>query len=321
MNRPLLIRRSCLAVPGSDPHMLAKATSLPADEVLIDLEDSVAPDAKTDATRQGVIEALRDPSWLAPTRAVRVNDVSTQWCFRDVIAIVTGAREAVHAIVIPKVTGPDQVAFVHHLLEGLEADLGLSTRIGLEVQIENGMGAERLPAIADASDRIEALIFGPGDYAASLGIPALSVGAIDPDYPGDQWHYVLSRLVVTASARGLQAIDGPYGAIRDLDGYRETARRSRALGCDGKWALHPDQIPVANEVYSPTQAQFERASAILAAYRQATDVDRRGAIFWDGEMIDEASRKLAENVVSRGTAAGLSLGGPSGHAAAEGPSR
>jgi citrate lyase subunit beta/citryl-CoA lyase len=285
--------------------MLAKAASLPADMVFIDLEDSVAPTEKTDETRERVVRALMDQSWVAPTKAVRVNDVTTPWCYRDIIAIVSGARDALDCIVVPKVTGPDQVAFVHHLLLGLETELGLTTRIGLEVQIEDPLGAERLPAIADASDRIESLIFGPGDFAASLGIPALSVGAIDPEYPADQWHYILSRLVITARARGMQAIDGPYAAIRDLDGFRETARRSRALGCDGKWVLHPDQIPVANEVYSPSRAQYEQAEAMLAAYRTATQVDRRGAVLWQGEMIDEASRKMAESVAERGRAAGL----------------
>ena len=300
--------------------MLAKAAGLPADMVILDLEDSVVPADKTDQTREAVVAALRDQAWLAPTRAVRVNDVTTAWCFRDIISIVSGAGDAVNTIVLPKVTGPDQVAFVDHLLNGLEMELGLENRIGLEVLIENGLGAERLPAIADASDRIEALIFGPGDYAASLGIPSLSVGAIDPDYPGDQWHYVLSRLVVTARARGQQAIDGPFAAIGDLDGFRHTALRSRALGCDGKWVLHPDQLPLANELYSPTQAQYDRAEAMLAAVDLASQRDRRGAILWQGEMVDEASRKMAEGIVSRGRSAGLTRGREGGDTSKDGQS-
>ena len=285
--------------------MLAKAATLPADMVFCDLEDAVAPLEKNDETRARVVAALTAGPWLAPTRAVRVNDVSTPWCFRDIVAIVSGAGEQLDCIVLPKVTGADQVAFAHHLLSQLELELGLTRRIGLEVQIEDARGAERIAEIADASDRIETIIFGPGDYAASLGIPSISVGEIDPVYPADQWHYVLCRIVIAARARGLQAIDGPYAAIRDLAGFRETATRSRSLGCDGKWVLHPDQIAIANEVYAPSVEAFARASALLEAYRKATSDDRRGAVMWEGEMIDEASRKMVESVVARGEAAGL----------------
>ena len=302
------LRRSCLAVPGSSEKMLAKAATLPADMVFCDLEDAVAPLEKNDATRAKVVAALTSQPWHAATRVVRVNDVSTPWCFRDIVAIVAGAGEALDCIMLPKVTDADQVGFAHHLLTQLELELGLTRRIGLEVQIEDARGAERIAEIADASDRIETLIFGPGDYAAALGIPSISVGEIDPDYPADQWHYILCRIVIAARARGLQAIDGPYSAIRDLDGYRETATRSRSLGCDGKWVLHPDQIAIANEVYAPSAEAFERASALLDAYRRATGEERRGAVVWEGEMIDEASRKMAEAVVARGEAAGLTRG-------------
>jgi citrate lyase subunit beta/citryl-CoA lyase len=207
---------------------------------------------------------------------------------------------------VPKVQGPDQVAFVHHLLSQLEAELGMQKRIGLEIQIESARGAENLPAIADASDRIETIIFGPGDYAADLGIPQLSVGGIDELYPGDQWHFILSRIVITARARGLQAIDGPYSAIPDVEGFRTVAERSARLGCDGKWALHPTQIEILNEVYRPSQAHYDRAVELLEAYRLATtEGERRGAVMWKGEMIDEASRKMAEQVAARGRAAGM----------------
>jgi citrate lyase subunit beta/citryl-CoA lyase len=300
------LRRSCLAVPGSSPKMVAKAATLPADMVFIDLEDAVAPLEKNDATRQNVVDALTGHEWTAPTRVVRVNGIDTTWCFRDILYVVSGAQDALDCIMLPKVQGPDHVAFAHHLLTQLEAELGMSKRIGLEVQIESARGAENLPAIADASDRIETIIFGPGDYAADLGIPQLSVGAIDDVYPGDQWHSVLSRIVITARARGLQAIDGPYSAIQDLDGFRTVAERSVRLGCDGKWALHPTQIDVLNEIYRPSQAHFDRAEALLSAYRQATEGDRRGAVMWEGEMIDEASRKMAEQVAARGRAAGMS---------------
>jgi citrate lyase subunit beta/citryl-CoA lyase len=299
------LRRSCLAVPGSSPKMLAKAATLPADMVFLDLEDAVAPLEKNDATRQNVVDALTGQEWTAPTRVVRINDVATTWCFRDILYVVSGAQDSLDCLMVPKVQGPDQVAFVHHLLNQLESELGMTRRIGLEVQIESARGAENLPAIADASDRIETIIFGPGDYAADLGIPQLSVGAVDDVYPGDQWHSILSRIVITARARGLQAIDGPYAAIRDLDGFRTVAERSARLGCDGKWALHPEQIAILNEVYSPSQAQYDRAEALLDAYRQATEGDRRGAVMWEGEMIDEASRKMAEQIAARGRAAGL----------------
>lgn len=299
------LRRSCLAVPGSSEKMLAKAATLPADMVFCDLEDAVAPLEKNDATRALVVAALTSQPWLAKTKVVRVNDVSTPWCFRDIVAIVSGAGADLDCIMLPKVTGPDHVSFAHHLLTQLELELGLSRRIGLEVQIEDARGAERIAEIADASDRIETIIFGPGDYAAALGIPSIAVGEIDPAYPADQWHYILCRIVIAARARGLQAIDGPYAAIRDLDGFREIASRSRSLGCDGKWVLHPDQIAIANEVYAPSAEAFERASALLEAYRKATGEDRRGAVMWEGAMIDEASRKMAESVVARGLAAGL----------------
>jgi citrate lyase subunit beta/citryl-CoA lyase len=302
------LRRSCLAVPGSSPKMLAKAAALPADMVFLDLEDAVAPLEKNDATRQNVVDALTGLQWTAPTRVVRVNGVDTRWCFRDILSIVQGARDSLHCIMLPKVQGPGHVAFAHHLLTQLEAELGMHSRIGLEIQIESARGAENLPAIADASDRIETIIFGPGDYAADLGIPQLSVGGVDELYPGDQWHHILSRIVITARARGLQAIDGPYAAIRDLDGFRTVAERSARLGCDGKWALHPDQIEILNEVYRPTQTQYDRAEALLDAYRQATEGDRRGAVMWEGEMIDEASRKMAEQVAARGRAAGMAGG-------------
>jgi citrate lyase subunit beta/citryl-CoA lyase len=178
-------------------------------------------------------------------------------------------------------------------------------RIGLELQIETGHGAVKMDEIASASPRAETLIFGPGDYAANLGVPQLTVGQIETAYPGDQWHYINARIVNTARAYGLQAIDGPFAAIRDLDGLREVATRSRLLGMDGKWALHPDQITIANEVYSPAQKQFDLAVAILDAYRVATDEEGRGAVMFNGEMIDEASRKMALQVEAAGRAAGM----------------
>ncbi len=285
--------------------MLAKAAGLPADQVFLDLEDSVAPGEKGDETRENVVRALLDGNWRAPTLVVRVNSVDTPHCFRDIVYVVERAGRRLDCVMLPKVEDETHVHFVAHLLGQLEHSLELGRRIGIEAQVETARGAVNVERIARASDRLETLIFGPGDFAASIGVPQLTVGLIEPEYPGDQWHYVLSRIVTAARAFGLQAIDGPYAAIRDLDGFRESARRSKLLGFDGKWALHPDQIEPCNETYTPAQEQYDRAERILDAYRRSTEVDRVGAVMFEGEMIDEASRKLAEAFAARGRAAGL----------------
>ena len=299
------LRRSCLAVPGSSEKMLAKAATLPADQVFLDLEDAVAPLEKTDATRQKIVDALNEQKWLATTKVVRVNDVGTRWCFRDIVYVVERAGAALDCIMLPKAESAGDVQFVDRLLSQLEAELGLTRRIGLEVQIESPLGLVNIEQIAQASSRIETLIFGPGDFAATVGMPQLSVGASEPEYGGDQWHYVLWRILTTARAFGLQAIDGPYAQIRDPDGFRTVARRSQLLGFDGKWALHPDQIASCNEIYAPTPAEYERAVRILDAYEAATGGDRLGAVMFEGEMIDEASRKMALQVAARGRASRL----------------
>jgi citrate lyase subunit beta/citryl-CoA lyase len=304
-SEPTRLRRSCLAVPGSSEKMLAKAAGLPCDQVFCDLEDAVAPDLKNDETRAAVVRALREQDWVARTRVVRINAVGTPWCLDDLLGVVAGAREALHCLMVPKVESAAQVHFVSQVLDQLELSHAIERRIGLEIQIESPLGLVEIERIALASPRIETLIFGPGDYAASVGVPQLTVGAIEPEYPGDQWHYVLSRIVTTAHAFGLQAIDGPYAAIRDPQGFREVARRSRLLGFDGKWALHPDQIELCNELYTPSVVQFERAERILGAYAAATEGDKLGAVMFEGEMIDEASRKMAVAVSARGRAGGL----------------
>jgi citrate lyase subunit beta/citryl-CoA lyase len=290
--------------------MLAKAAGLAADQVFLDLEDAVAPSLKNDETRAAIVAALTQQSWAAGTRAVRVNAVGTPWCLDDIVGVVAGAGNALHCVMLPKVESAAQVHFAAQLLQQLELKHGLERPIGLEIQIESPRGLVEIERIAAASERIETLIFGPGDYAAAVGVPQLSVGMIEPDYPGDQWHYVLSRIVTTARAFGLQAIDGPYSAIRDLDGYRDVARRSRLLGFDGKWALHPDQIAVCNEMYRPGEEEFERALRILDAYAIATETDGLGAAMFEGEMIDEASRKMAVAIAERGRAAGMVASSP-----------
>ena len=285
--------------------MLAKAATLQADEVFLDLEDAVAPDLKTNDTRALVVAALIG-EWRAPTRVVRVNAVGSQWCLDDLLFVIGGAKNALHCVMVPKVESAAEVHFVSGVIDHLERTHDIDEPIGIEVQIESPLGLVEIERIATASSRVETLIFGPGDYAAAAGMPQLSVGAVADSYPGDHWHYVLSRIVTTARAFNLQAIDGPYAAIRDLEGFRTVAERSRFLGFDGKWALHPDQIDVCNAMYAPSLGEFERATRILAAYSSATSTSGRGAVVLDDEMIDEASRKMAESIVSRGHAVGMS---------------
>jgi citrate lyase subunit beta/citryl-CoA lyase len=303
VGRVMRLRRSCLAVPGSSARMLAKAATLQADEVFLDLEDAVAQAAKTDATRELVVRALVDQTWLARTLAVRVNAVGSPYFLDDVLYIVEHAGVELDTLILPKIESAAQIHFAAQLLDHLEMRYKLGARIGLEVQIESPRGLLRLEEIATASDRIEALIFGPGDYAAAVGMPQLTVGAVEKDYPGDHWHYVLSQLLTVARAYGLQAIDGPYAAIRDASGFREVASRSALLGFDGKWAIHPDQVVLCNDMFSPTQGQIDRAEEILALYARATSIEQTGAALLGAEMVDEASRKMAEVTVLRGRAA------------------
>jgi citrate lyase subunit beta / citryl-CoA lyase len=297
-------RRSCLSVPGSSPKMLAKGPGLPADEVFMDLEDSVAPGAKEEA-RANIVQALKEGDWSGKTVVVRVNGVPTKWCYRDVIEVVEGAGEHIDCLMIPKVEYATDVTFVDDLLRMVEDTIGLEKRIALELQIETATGLTNIDEIAQVSDRAETLIFGPADMSASLGLPTVTAGLPMPGYPGDHWHHVLMTILIAARNAGLQAIDGPYLVIKDLDGFREIALRARALGYDGKWALHPGQIDVLNEVFTPTQDEFDKAEAILEAYADATDVQLTGAVMFGTEMIDEASRKMAEQLAMRGRAAGM----------------
>ena len=299
-------RRSCLSVPGSSPKMLSKGPTLPADEVFMDLEDSVAPLAKEEA-RGNVIDALKNNDWGEKTVVVRINSIDTQWAADDLKTIVENAGTYLDCIMIPKVQHAHEVMFVDHMLRMIETNVGLEKRIGLEVQIETATGLKNIYEIAHASDRMETLIFGPADMSASLGLPTVTAGLPMPGYPGDHFHWVLETILVAARDAGLQAIDGPYLLIKDTDGYRDMAMRARALGYDGKWALHPGQIGVANEVFTPTQEVYDKAEALLEAYKHATEVDRRGAVMFGKEMIDEASRKMAVQFAERGRAAGLTV--------------
>ena len=298
-------RRSCLSVPGSSPKMLGKAPGLPADQVFMDLEDSVAPLAKADA-RGNVIDALKNGDWTGKTVVVRINSIDTQWAADDLTTVVEGAGQYIDCIMVPKVQHAHEVMFVDHMLRMIEIKTGLEKRIGIEAQIETATGLKNVHEIAHASDRTETLILGPADMSASLGLPTVTAGLPMPGYPGDHWHYVLERILVAARDAGLQVIDGPYLLIKDLDGFREMAMRARALGYDGKWALHPGQIDVLNEVFTPTQDEYDKAEALLEAYKHATDVEQRGAVMFGNEMIDEASRKMAVQFAERGRAAGMS---------------
>jgi citrate lyase subunit beta / citryl-CoA lyase len=298
-------RRTCLAVPGSSPRFVARAQELAVDEVFLDLEDAVAPAQKADA-RAAVVTALRTGDWGARIRAVRVNDVTTGWAYRDVIDVVEQAGEFLDVVVLPKVTGPADVRWLDLLLGQIEQAMGYPAgRIGIEAQIEDASGLAEVDQIAAASPRLEALVFGPADFMASLGMRSLEIGQQPTGYlGGDAFHYPHLRILVAARARGLQAIDGPYAAIRDGEGLRRNAASVAALGYDGKWVLHPGQVDIVNGEFSPGQAEYDRAELILAAYAHHT-AQGRGAATLDGEMIDEASRKLALVAAARGRAAGL----------------
>jgi citrate lyase subunit beta / citryl-CoA lyase len=298
-------RRSCLAVPGSSQRFLDKARGLNADQVILDLEDSVASDAKDEARGQ-VTAALKAGGWDGKVTTVRVNGAVTQWAYRDVTGVVEQAGQHLDAIVLPKVTGPDQIVWLDVLLGQVEQATGLEAgQIGIEAQIEDARGLAAADTIAGASPRLETLIFGPADFMASVGMRSLQIGVPPPGYPGDAFHYPLLRILVAARAHGLQAIDGPYAIVGDEDGLRQSAAGSAALGYDGKWVIHPGQIGIVNAAFSPDQASYDRAELILEAYGYYTSVQRRGAAMLDGEMIDEASRKLALVAAARGRAAGL----------------
>ena len=286
--------------------MLSKAPGLPSDQIFMDLEDSVAPLAKEEA-RGNVIDALKNNDWGDKTVVVRINSIDTQWAADDLKTVVEAAGQHLDCVMIPKVQYAHEVMFVDHMLRMIEINTGLDKRIGLEVQIETATGLTNIDEIARASDRTECLILGPADMSASLGLPTVTAGLPMPGYPGDHWHYVLERILIAARDNGLQVIDGPYLLIKDLDGFREMAMRARALGYDGKWALHPGQIDVLNEVFTPTQEEYDKAEALLEAYKHATEVERRGAVMFGNEMIDEASRKMAIQFAERGRAAGMSV--------------
>lgn len=292
------LQRSELAVPGSNPAMFEKALKSAADVVFLDLEDAVAPNDKEQA-RKNVIQALNDLDWrgAGKTVCVRLNGIDTHYFYRDVVDVIEQAGHRLDTVLIPKVGVPADVYLTDALLAQIEYAKKIPHRIGIDVLIETAIGMANVEAIATSSKRLEAMHFGVADYAASCRARTVSIGGLNPDYPGDQWHFALSRMVVACRAYGLRAIDGPFGDFNDPEGFRLAARRGAALGIEGKWAIHPLQVALANEVFTPPPAEVDRARRILIALDEAAAAGR-GAAQLDGKMIDAASARMALNIVN-----------------------
>ena len=288
--------------------MIDKARGLAVDQFFLDLEDAVAPLAKAEA-RDRIVGALNEGGWDGKTRSVRVNALDTEWTYRDVMTVVEGAGAELDTIILPKVSTADHVRWLDLTLSQIERAMGLELgRIGIEPQIEDARGLVEIDAIATASPRVEALIYGPADFMASINMRSLVVGHQPPGYDvGDAYHYTLFRILTAARAADVQAIDGPYLQIKDVDGLREVGGRSAALGFDGKWVLHPAQVDAINELFSPRQEDYDHAENILDAYEWHTSAagGKRGAAMLGDEMIDEASRKMALVIAGKGRAAGM----------------
>ncbi len=311
-NAPPRLNRSELAVPGSNPKLFEKAAASAADVVFLDLEDAVAPDDKEQA-RKNVIEAINDVDWGAKVLSLRINGLDTHYMYRDVVDVLEQTGDRLDLIMIPKVGTAADVYALDMLVTQIEDAKGRKKRIGFELIIETALGMANIDAIAGASKRNESLHFGVADYAASTKAKTTNIGGPNPDYVvltdpdekgerhehwGDMWHYAIARLVVAARANGLRPIDGPFGDFSDADGFRAQAKRAAVLGCEGKWAIHPSQIGLANEVFSPSEEEVEKARRILAAMEQATR-EGKGAVALDGRLIDIASIKQAEVMVKK----------------------
>ncbi|MDB2224481.1 CoA ester lyase [Halorubrum ezzemoulense] len=297
------LRRTQLATPASDEKMMHSAADSDADEVFLDLEDSVAPNAKPDA-REPLIEAAREEDWSDKVLSFRMNGIDTEWWYDDVITVVGAAGESIDDIIIPKVKSASDIHTVENLLRQVEVNNGLEVgAIGLEPQIEDGEGIHNVHDIAHASDRLSSIIFGPGDYSAAMGTPGLDIGQF-PEYPGHYWHHALSECNSAAKSAGLPCLDGPYADIEDADGFRQSAERANMIGCDGKWAIHPSQIEIGNDVFAPDPETAERAKRIVDAYAEAME-EGKGAVSVDGQMVDEATNKMAQDIVETAEAAGI----------------
>ncbi|WP_022728747.1 HpcH/HpaI aldolase/citrate lyase family protein [Fodinicurvata sediminis] len=309
---PARLNRSELAVPGSNYRFLEKAADAPADVIFLDLEDAVAPDDKEQA-RKNIIKALQDLDWGKKTLSVRINGLDTHYMYRDVVDIIEQAGERLDLMMIPKVGTAADIYAVDMLVTQCEQAVGRKKRIGFEMIIETAQGMANVDAIAGASKRNESLHFGVADYAASTRAMTTNIGGPNPNYGvltdddgsgnrdfhwGDMWHYAIARMVVAARANGLRPVDGPFGDIEDKEGYKAQALRAAVLGCEGKWAIHPSQLELANELFAPSEKDVERANKILAAMEQAQK-EGRGAVTLDGRLIDIASIKQAEVLVNK----------------------
>lgn len=300
------LRRSVLSVPASSEKMIVKAVSLPTDEIMLDLEDGVAFEEKERA-RSRVIGALRDHDWGGRTRAYRINGLDTEFAYRDIIDVVEHVGQNIDVIVIPKVERAAEVQFVDLLLGQIELRLGLDRAIGLEASIETALGMLNVKEIAFASCRLETLVFGIADYGASVGMPSSGIsghGDAEEHYPGHRWHFPMSRMAMAAKAAGLEAIDAPYGDFRDQTGLEKSCELAASLGFDGKWAIHPAQLDVINDVFAPSAADIGRAQRILDAYEEAK-ARGAGATSLHGKMVDGASVRLARITYERAQRLGL----------------
>lgn len=297
------LRRTQLATPASDASMMESSADSDADEVFLDLEDSVAPSAKIEA-REPLIRAAREHDWSDKILSYRMNGIDTRWWYDDIIEVVGQAGEYIDDIIIPKVASPADIHTVENLLREVEKNNDLEIGgIGLEPQIEDGEGMHNVHEIANSTDRLSSVIFGPGDYSAAMGTPGLDIGQF-PEYPGHYWHHALSEVNAAAKSAGVPAMDGPYADIEDSEGFRDSAEQANMIGCDGKWAIHPSQIEIANEVFAPDPEVADRAQRIVEAYSTAME-EGRGAVSVDGQMVDEATNKMAQEITEKARAAGI----------------
>ncbi len=300
--RPHRLRRCQLSVPGSSEKMMKKAAEMPIDFVFLDLEDAVAPSEKR-AARGKIVQALNTLDWGRTTRCVRINDLGTEYAYEDIIEVVEGARENLDVIMLPKAMSASDVQFVDKLLAMMEKKLGLTKRIGIDVLIEEVEAMMRVDEIAASTPRLECLIFGMGDYSASQGISLADIGGTT-GYPGDIWSYQRHKLTIAARANRLDAVDGPFADFKDASAYREECRRAMILGMVGKWAIHPAQVSLAQEVFSPDPAAVAEAREMIRAYDAAL-ADGLGAVQYKGKMIDIASVRIVRNLVRRADRLGL----------------
>ena len=292
--RPKRARRVQLSTPGSSEKMIQKASESKADHVFLDLEDAVAPSQKRDA-RKKIIQGLKELNWTGKTRCVRINDLTTEYAYEDIIEIVEGAGEHLDTIMMTKVQTVSDVLFADKLLHQIEKKLKMKRKIGLEALIEEVEGMQNVDAIAACTPRLECLVFGMGDFSASMGVTNKNVGD-SAGYPGDVWHYARFRLVMACRAAGIDPVDGPFADFKNPAAYREECQRSMILGCVGKWAIHPAQIDIALDVYSPKKEDVERARRLEKAYAEA-EAKGLGAINVDGIMVDVASIRILRNTI------------------------